>query len=336
MIKKCPGCGAVFQYKEPNEPGYVELETKETAKICKRCFRIKNYGDYTFVKKSDDEYYNMLAKINASNDLVLYLVDVFNIDSDIANVLKKINNPVILVLTKRDLLPRMVNEQKVMGWFRSQNLNFQEIILISSEKNYEMDRIYQLIRKHKTSEKVYIIGKTNAGKSTFINQMIKNYSFNKCDITTSNLPATTLEQLAIHLDKELILIDTPGLFAENNIINVVDSMLIKRVVPRAEIKPRIYVLKPEQTLLIEDLVRLDYLKGTTTNYILYLSNDLTVEKINTITNNRNYRLKHHRLEVTGKEDIVIAGLGWIKIMAPGQVNLYVRDQVLVFKRDQLL
>ena len=51
MNKKCLGCGAVFQTTNPLEPGFVDEKVKEKALVCKRCFRIKNYGDYQVIKK---------------------------------------------------------------------------------------------------------------------------------------------------------------------------------------------------------------------------------------------------------------------------------------------
>ncbi|MDD2490273.1 MAG: 50S ribosome-binding GTPase [Bacilli bacterium] len=336
MIKKCMGCGAIIQYDKPNEPGYVDLEMKEEAEICKRCFRIKSYGDYTFIYKNNDEYLKMLEQINTTNDLVLYLVDMFNIDNDLKDIFQHINNPIILVLTKRDIIPKSVNDQKIINWVRNLNLNFIDIITISSHKNYHIDNLYKLMKKYKTSNNVYVVGKTNAGKSTFINKMIKNYSFNKCDITTSNLPSTTLEQMEIQLNKDFILIDTPGLLDEDNIINVVDSMLLKRIIPKKEIKPRIYPMKIEQSLLIEDIARIDYLEGSNNSFVFYIANEIEIDKINMVTNNKNYRLKKHCFNLESNEDIVIDGLGWIKVVKPGRVSLYVREQVSVFKRDKFI
>ena len=55
MIKKCIGCGALFQTADENKPGFVEKENFEKSIICKRCFRIKNYGDYKIVEKDINE-----------------------------------------------------------------------------------------------------------------------------------------------------------------------------------------------------------------------------------------------------------------------------------------
>ena len=46
MTKKCIGCGALLQTVNSNLEGYVPDELISNTKVCQRCFRIKNYGDY--------------------------------------------------------------------------------------------------------------------------------------------------------------------------------------------------------------------------------------------------------------------------------------------------
>ena len=49
-----------------------------------------------------------------------------------------------------------------------------------------------MIKKYKTTKNVYLVGNTNAGKSTLINKIIDNYSIDKAEITISSMPSTTL------------------------------------------------------------------------------------------------------------------------------------------------
>ena len=53
--KKCMGCGAKLQTLNPNIPGYID-NTSDTNKICKRCFRIKNYGERISININNEEY----------------------------------------------------------------------------------------------------------------------------------------------------------------------------------------------------------------------------------------------------------------------------------------
>ena len=50
-----------------------------------------------------------------------------------------------------------------------------------------------MIMKYKKSNNVYVIGYTNAGKSTLVNKFLKNYGSYNGEITVSNLPSTTLD-----------------------------------------------------------------------------------------------------------------------------------------------
>jgi small GTP-binding protein len=93
------------------------------------------------------------------------------------------------------------------------------------------------IKEYKTDNNVYVVGYTNAGKSTLINKLLYNYSDTLPTITTSLLPSTTLNSIEIKLDDKLTLIDTPGLLEENTIDNFIDVSMLKKVTPKKAIKP---------------------------------------------------------------------------------------------------
>ena len=54
--KRCIGCGSILQFKDINKEGYVKETVYDSALVCERCFRIKNYGDYKIINK-DKKYY---------------------------------------------------------------------------------------------------------------------------------------------------------------------------------------------------------------------------------------------------------------------------------------
>ena len=51
--KKCLGCGVELQDENILKEGYI---TSLENDICQRCFRMKNYGEYQTVTKSNEEY----------------------------------------------------------------------------------------------------------------------------------------------------------------------------------------------------------------------------------------------------------------------------------------
>jgi ribosome biogenesis GTPase A len=336
MTKKCSGCGVVLQFDKPELEGYVETNMYNVSNICRRCFRLKFYGDYIFVHKSNEEYESMLKRISDTGDLVIYMVDMFNISDELINDDKLLNNPIILVLTKRDLLPRSVKENKIIKFLHTYNLDVIDIISISSEKNYNIDKLYKMIMKHKKSNNVYIVGNTNSGKSSFVNKMLKNYSTNKVHVTTSMLPSTTLDFMEIKLNDKLTIIDTPGLIEEGNIVNNYDFMTLRKALPKKEIKPRTYQIVPNRSLLIDDLIQIDYVEGSKNSFTLYISNELDVDNVKLDHFVKIHNHKKHTLNVNKGEDIVISGLGWIKVVDAAIIDVFVNEKVKVYKRNSII
>lgn len=336
MTKKCLGCGALFQTEDPKKAGFIEKENFDKAVICKRCFRIKNYGDYEVINKDIKDYEKIFDEISKRRDLILFLCDIFTLDESL-NYINKLNGKVILVITKKDLLPKSVKEYKLINYIKNNyNLNIADIIFVSSNKNYNIDLLYDLVNKRKVSNNVYLVGNTNAGKSTLINALIKSYGKNDSFITTSSLPATTIDLIEVKLNDGLTLVDTPGLVSPNNYLTNLSLKVVKKILPKVEIKPRTYQMKPNQSLLIGDYARIDYLSDEKNSFTIYLSNDIKVDRININTNDRLRNLKLTSFNLKRNKDIVINGLLFCKITNDAKVNVYVKDSAKVFERDNLI
>ena len=336
MTKKCLGCGALFQIKDPKKAGFIEKENFDKAVICKRCFRIKNYGDYEVINKDIKDYEKIFDEISKRRDLILFLCDIFTLDESL-NYINKLSGKVILVITKKDLLPKSVKEYKLINYIKKNyNLNIVDIIFVSSNKNYNIDLLYNLVNKRKVSSNVYLVGNTNAGKSTLINALIKSYGKNDSFITTSSLPATTIDLIEVKLNDGLTLVDTPGLVSPNNYLTNLSLKEVKKILPKVEIKPRTYQMKPNQSLLIGDYARIDYLSDEKNSFTIYLSNNIKVDRINLNTNDILRDLKLTSFNLKRNKDIVINGLLFCKITNDAKVNVYVKDNVKVFERDNLI
>lgn len=339
MNKKCMGCGALMQCIYPDKEGYIEEKKYSSADICERCFRIKYYGDYKLVNKDNAEFIDILKNISKTGDLVLYMVDLFSIDKDIEEIYRYLDNPIILVVTKKDILPKSVSDKKILEYFKSQGFKVEDSIVISSKKNYNFDRLYQLIRMHKKSNNVYVVGNTNVGKSTFVNRCITNFGDKNANITTSMLPSTTLDLLSVNISDYLTLIDTPGIISNNNYINIVNYKTLKKLIPKKPIKPVIYQLKSNSSILIGNLARIDYEiidSNTFNDIVIYVSNEIKVSRANIYTNNQNRELLCHEFNITSREDIVINGLGWIKVCSPCKIKIYIPQTVDIYRRNCII
>lgn len=322
--------------EDPKKAGFIEKENFDKAVICKRCFRIKNYGDYEVINKDIKDYEKIFDEISKRRDLILFLCDIFTLDESL-NYINKLNGKVILVITKKDLLPKSVKEYKLINYIKKNyNLNIVDIVFVSSNKNYNIDLLYNLINKRKVSNNVYLVGNTNAGKSTLINTLIKSYGKNDSFITTSSLPATTIDLIEVKLNDGLTLVDTPGLVSPNNYLTNLSLKEVKKILPKVEIKPRTYQMKPNQSLLIGDYARIDYLSDAKNSFTIYLSNNIKVDRINLSTNDRLRDLKLTSFNLKRNKDIVINGLLFCKITNDAKVNVYVKDSAKVFERDNLI
>lgn len=331
--RHCKGCGILLQDENILLPGYT---TDLDNDVCQRCFRIKNYGEYQLVTNNNVEYLKVLEAVGKTNDLVIYVTDLINLEKDFDTIRNIIPNRMILVLNKKDVLPKSVKEEKLYEYFKEYNIFFDEIITVSTINNYNMDYLLKRIKMLQTTKNVYVVGRTNAGKSSLINNIIRNYSESSDELTMSALPSTTLNTVSISLNEHLTLIDTPGLLDSGSIINKLDTQLVKKISPKKEIKPKTFQLKRGQGININDLVRVDYTEGDRNSFTVFVSNELKVSRINSNTNNNLKELNKCTYEIKYNTDLVINGLGFIKIMNKGKVDIYLDKDVEVYLRRSLI
>ncbi len=331
--RHCKGCGILLQDENVLLPGYT---TDLSNDICQRCFRIKNYGEYQLVTNNNVEYIKVLEAVGKTNDLVIYVTDLINMEKDFDTIRNIIPNRMILVLNKKDVLPKSVKEEKLYDYFKEYNIFFDEIITVSTKNNYNMDYLLKRIKMLQTTKNVYVVGRTNAGKSSLINNIIRNYSETSDELTMSALPSTTLNTVSISLNEHLTLIDTPGLLDSGSIINKLDVDLVKKISPKKEIKPKTFQLKVGQGIIINDLVRIDYVEGERNSFTVFVSNELKVSRINSNVNKKLKDLNKCSYDVKYNTDIVVNGLGFIKVMNKGKVDVYLDKDVEIYLRKSLI
>ncbi len=327
-MNRCIGCGSVLQDKNVNEVGYVK---NINSRLCERCFKIQNYGEYMPVIKEENEFINMLQEINKTNDLVILVCDLFNFNPDMELVNKYIKNDVILVLTKRDLLPKSLYEEKLLNYLDNVNLNIVDRIVISSMNNYHFDELMEMIKNYKKSNNVYVLGYTNAGKSTMINKILYNYASSNDVITTSILPNTTIDNISIKIDEGLTLIDTPGVLDNGSIYYLKDIKELKTIIPKKEIKPISLQINKKQSIIVEDLFKIDL---SNNDIVLYISNKLNVNRVFKDINIDN--MDKYELDVKANHDIVLSGLGFVKFMKDEHITLYVIKGMKIYDRKSLI
>ena len=315
-MNKCIGCGSILQDTIENKDGYV-LDIND--KLCQRCFRIRYYNEYKNTIRDNNDYLKILDSIN-NDDLVVYVTSLLDIRLDYIDSFKN----VIVVLTKRDILPKSVKDEKLIKYIKSR-YNPLEVIVVSSVKNYNIDYLFDILRQYK-KKNIYVVGTTNGGKSTLINKLIKNYSDNDVVITSSMYPSTTLDKIEINI-LGLNIIDTPGLINKGSIVNYIDNNLLKKITIKKEIKPKTYQLNGKGSVLIEDLIRLDYdTKGT--SMTIYVNNLVNIRFLGK-DNNKLLDGKCNKFSLDNNKDIVISDLCFIKFTKNVDLNIYSNYDVLI-------
>ncbi len=317
-MNKCNSCGAILQDKDINKEGYVN---DISLNLCERCFRIKHYNDYKIIPKENKDFEQIFNNIN-SKDLVILVTDVFHLD--INNILKYLKNPILLVISKRDIMPKVMNENRLLNYIN--NKQIIDKILISSYKNYNLDELLDKIKKYKTSKNVYIVGYTNSGKSTLINKLLYNYSSNNLELTTSILPSTTLSTINIELFNDLTLIDTPGIINDNDLSSSIDTNMLKKIIPKKQIKPITFQAKKKQYIIIDNILKLEV---NDVDLTIYMSNNLKIDRI------YKYNELNKKISVKKTEDLVIEGVGFITFNKDTIIHYEIMDNVNIYTRKSL-
>ena len=180
-------------------------------------FTIIDTGGY--ILGSDDifqaEIDNQVELAIDESDIILFMVDVdsgiTSMDLEISSMLRKINKPVFLVVNKVDSSSR-INE---VGEFYS--LGFEKIYSIASTSGFGtgelLDDVVKLFKSEKTEleevPRFAVIGRPNAGKSSFINTLIgKNRNI------VTEIPGTTRDSINSRYKRfgfEFDLVDTAGI-----------------------------------------------------------------------------------------------------------------------------
>lgn len=331
MNKVCIGCGSKFQTLDKNKEGYINPKVYEKATLCERCFKIKYYGE-AYVTDNPKDKTSLIKMINDSKKSVVYLVDTLTVSKETLSVIDSLSNKVYLVLTKRDLLPKSVKNSKLKEYISNLTL-IKDVFVISALKNNGVTELYnELIKNNEKS--VYVIGYTSSGKSTFINKLL-TLNGKSGNITTSSLPNTTLECINIKLNDKLTLIDTPGFVSENSSYNFIDVDIYKKLLPKSVIKPKVYTIKKDFMIILGDILRIENNSNEDVNLVFYFKNEIKLNKMRSI---RNELLKDKdKLDVkVSDKDIVLEGLGYIKVVGYANLTMYTLNKKMISVRNKMI
>lgn len=373
--KKCIGCGEKLQYDNPVLPGYIPkniLETRDNI-ICKRCFRLKHYGENLEKEEEKDVYRLEVKKAISEADIVIPIFDIIDFESSFTNeIIDLLEDKTILALiNKIDLLPSYIHISEVSKWvnyyFNENNFFPSDIAFVSAEKKYGVNGIFRKIqyiaknilkKKLDTKIKIAIMGVSNVGKSRLINLLLdKNSS------TVSKFSGTTKKNIKnVKNTKEfkLEIIDTPGLIPDGRLSDLLNSDMSYKLVPSGEISRKTYRLKEKMVFMMSNLAYFEVLsnpKNKNSSIVsVYASKEVKFHvtnknKVDELYSNLNFfnlldeenYEKYNKNEfitreytIDENEDLVISGLGYIELKrGPLEVRLHLPKYVKVVVRKSI-
>lgn len=290
MTKRCVGCGSTMQYDDENKVGY---SPKKDAKLCQRCFKLKNYNEkvLTDLKYDNQDIINI---INENANQVFFVTDFLSLNKKVISLFKKINIKKYLVINKIDYIPYSIKLNKYKEFVQNTYLIDDDIICISAVNNYNLN---ELDNKIKSSKNTYICGFTNSGKSTIINNLCK-LNNKKSNILESLMPNTTLDVIKVKIDENVYVFDTPG-FIYSSKFNI-DSY------PKKYLKPVTIQIKENDIIKIgEDIF---IYSSQCNSFTFYVSNNIKISKVYNVQNEL-----LNSINIDENSDLIIDNLGFINI-----------------------
>lgn len=385
------------KYSELQKTKLLIERKPDQSLVCSRCHQLKSQNKLLHyetpekpeagqaVQLSDhvaqfnrEEIIRNVFKQIYSRSIIVYVIDIMNFEgSQIEEIYDLINNGkhrVLLVVNKIDALPLGFNVQNLQLWVKRQieakigeDITWN-ICLSSSKKATGMAKVLEILKKWKAQmagmrykPKVYVLGCTNSGKSTFINALLfkankykdpkKVHYRQKYDILTeSPAPGTTLDFVTVEEFKlGFRVIDTPGIPNMNQVsAHVSDYEDMLTVLPSKRVQSFSMNIRQGYSVWLGGLCRLDVLSGADKYYTFYVPQNVTIhrtpfDRAEQVYLDRagtllrpTYDEKPESIEfeqrpvqlecdsfTTANYDISIEGLGWFSIQGVGFVDMFI-------------
>lgn len=315
-ITRCKGCGITLQDSDANQIGYVKSIDSD---YCQSCFRLLHYGE------SHDHFHPEHLPELKTNSLIVMVSSALHLDMLFQYPIYRYQKEAtyVYLINQIDILPKQTNFdgllQNAIKRAKLFNIPYQDIILMSAKNKEDIARLKTYLKGF-NKEHIYLIGVQNSGKTTIFKALSnddKPLSLKKAGLTQEPL---------IKPFGRGALIDMPGLFQPGYIHEFLPYDVYKRMLPDEEINPRIYQLRENQSILIENLIGLTVFRQT--SVVLYLAKTIHIHKTNPermkalFIDNEVQRItvsKRFTRSISipkGKQQITLADFGFLHLEGP--------------------
>ncbi len=193
-LVRCTGCGIELQSESPDHPGYVpESALSRESPVCRRCFRIRHYGEFSRIVVPYYVYEREVSTISSHPGLVFYVIDVFDLPGSVIPGLAKLigTSRVVAVVNKVGSAAKEVHVEALEQWIRKELLTtgvaLSEVLFVSGRSGRGIRDVLETMERYRT-DAVYVVGMANVGKSTMLNRLVDRLERHQ-PFTASRVPA---------------------------------------------------------------------------------------------------------------------------------------------------
>ncbi|GJP82281.1 hypothetical protein CLOP_g12516 [Closterium sp. NIES-67] len=273
-VPVCYGCGAELQTRVEDAPGYIPPDRYEMKRrhkqlrslACTRCQQLSHgrmvaavtgHGGYRVTGPADmfvtaEALRQQLTYVRGEKALVVKLVDLVDFSGSFLSRIRDIvgPNPIVLVITKVDLVPEGTHMEPLADWVLSavakKKLNVLAVHFVSSKARTGLSSVAATIQRERQGRDVYVLGAANVGKSAFICALLDEMASR--DImaaaarrrrpVASAMPGTTLGPICIKaFTGGGDLYDTPGVHLHHRMAAMMHPWDLHHLGPKRRLRP---------------------------------------------------------------------------------------------------
>ena len=320
----------------------------ESHTLCVRCFQLRHYNRPFDLEEA------AVLRVIPSDALGIVILDLFDLEVAFLSRLPRVfSGEFLLVVNKVDLFPDSMNASKTKEYLRrlarEYGLKPLDVLVVSAKSGDGVDDLIDTLSRFSHDE-MYLLGPTNSGKSSLLNQLLRRLDVVH-EVTVSLFANTTLDHIGIQLDR-VMLYDTPGFVRERHIHHYLSDSL-KDIIPTKQLKPQTIQLTKPGVIFLGGFARLEF--DHTNGVSFFVAPKLVLHK-SSFENADSFFQTHQfttlthpsakevsllgawvfdTIRVESDEDLVIEGIGFVRIAVTATVKIYHYANVAVYVRPSV-